>query len=115
MKESYREDLASSSGLNPYADGGNDVGVASVRGDAGQPLSSDIITFVCRSCHDREKAISSVPRYGKVQEDTAESKTPSMCRNSKRENREILLVSTAKEGGRLLHSRAIRKRQRRYC
>ena len=115
MKESYREDLASSSGLNPYADGGNDVGVASVRGDAGQPLSSDIITFVCRSCHDMEKAIFSVPHYGEVQKNTAESKTLSMCRNSKRENREILLVSTAKEGGSLLHSRAVRKRHRRYC
>jgi hypothetical protein len=46
-----------------------------------------------------EKAISSVPYYGEVQKDTAESKTLSMCRNSKRENREILLVSTAKEGG----------------
>ena len=115
MKESYREDLASSSGLNPYADGGNVVGVASVRGDAGQPLSSDIITLVCRSCHVMEKAISSVPHYGKAPKDTAESKTLSMCRNSKRENREILLVSTAKEGGCLLHSRANRKRHRRYC
>ena len=115
MKESYREDIASSSGLKPYADGGNDVGVASVRGDAGQPLSSDIITLVCRSCNDMEKAISSAAYYGKWQEDTAESKTLSMCRNSKRENREILLVSTAKEGGRLLHSRAVRKRHRRYC
>ena len=74
MKESYREDLASSSGLNPYADGGNDVGVASVRGDAGQPLSSDIITLVCRSCTDMEKATSSAAHYGKWQKDTAESK-----------------------------------------
>ena len=115
MKESYREDIASNSGLNPYADGGNDVGVASVRGDAGQPLSSEIITLVCRSCNDMEKSISSVAYYGKEQKDTAESKTLSMCRNSKRENREILLVSTAKEGGCLLHSRAIRKRHRRYC
>ena len=112
MKESYREDIASSSGLNPYADGGNDVGVASVRGDVGQPLSSEIIILVCRSCNDMEKAISSAPHHGKAQKDTAESKTLSMRRNSKRENREILLVSTAKEGGSLLHSRAIRKRHR---
>ena len=107
MKESYREDIASSSGLNAYADGGNDVGVASVRGGAGQPLSSvpsrrrqrPIINPVCRSCHDMEKAISSVPYYGEVPKNPAESKTLSMCRNSRRENREILLVSTAKEGG----------------
>lgn len=115
MKESYREDIASSSGLKPYADGGNVVGVASERGDAGQPLSSDITTLVCRSCTDREKAISSAAHYGKWQKDTAESKTLSMCQNSKRENREILLVWTAKERGCLLHSRAIRKRHRWYC
>ncbi len=42
MKESNRENLASSSGLEPYADDGDIVGVASVRGDAGQPSSSEI-------------------------------------------------------------------------
>ena len=36
MKESYGEDLASRSGLEPYADGGNVVGVASARG-TGRP------------------------------------------------------------------------------
>ena len=56
MKESDREDLASSSGLEPYAGDGNIVGVASVRGDAGQPLSSDIIHSVCRPCYDKGKA-----------------------------------------------------------
>ena len=61
MKESYREDLASSSGLEPYAGDGNIAGVASARGNAGQPLSSEIITSVCRSCPDLEKATSSVP------------------------------------------------------
>ncbi len=30
MQESYEEDLANHFGLNPYADGGNDVGVASI-------------------------------------------------------------------------------------
>ncbi len=44
MQESYREDLASCSGLEPYADHGNVVGVASARGNAGQLLSSEIIT-----------------------------------------------------------------------
>lgn len=42
MKESYRENLASCSGLKPYADDGDIVGVASARGDAGQPSSSEI-------------------------------------------------------------------------
>jgi len=32
MKESYGEDLASHTGLEPYADHGNVVGVASARG-----------------------------------------------------------------------------------
>ena len=42
MKESYGEDLASHSGLEPYADDGNVMGVASARGNAGQLLSSEI-------------------------------------------------------------------------
>ena len=94
MKESDREDLASSSGLKPYAGDGNIVGVAWVRGDAGQPLSSEI-NPVCRPCTDKGKATSRSP-HGKESVDTAESETLSMCRNSKRENRENLLVS--KEG-----------------
>ena len=94
MKESDREDLASSSGLKPYAGDGNIVGVAWVRGDAGQPLSSEI-NPVCRPCTDKGKATSRSP-HGKESVDTAESETLSMCRNSKRENREILLVSTEK-------------------
>ena len=32
MKESYEEGLANHFGLDPYADAGNSVGVASVRG-----------------------------------------------------------------------------------
>jgi hypothetical protein len=36
MKESYEKDLASHLGLEPYADDGNVVGVASVRG-TGRP------------------------------------------------------------------------------
>ena len=73
MKESYREDLASRSGLEPYAGGGNFAGVASGRGNAGQLWSSEIITFVCRSCPDLEKATSTSPVYGEVTLDTAES------------------------------------------
>ena len=98
MKESSREDLASSSGLEPYADDGNVAGVASVRGNAGQPWSSEILTSVCRSCPDLEKTTSSLPLSGKAVPDTAESETLSMRRHSKRENREILLVSTGQGG-----------------
>ena len=92
MKESYREDLASCSGLEPYAGDGNIAGVASARGNAGQPLSSEIITSVCRSCSDKEKATSSMPIFGEAAADAAESENLCMCGHSKRENREILLV-----------------------
>ena len=98
MKESYREDVAGHSGLEPYAGDGNVAGVASVRGNAGQPLSSEIITSVCRSCPDLEKATSSWPLCGEVATDTAESKTLCMRRHPKRENREILWVSTGRRG-----------------
>ena len=98
MKESYREDVASHSGLEPYAGDGDVAGVASARGNAGQPLSSEIITSVCRSCPDSEKAISSTPLFGEVSADAAESKTLCMRRHPKRENREILWVSTGQSG-----------------
>lgn len=98
MKESYRENLASYSGLEPYAGGGNIAGVASVRGNAGQPLSSEIITFACRSCSDMEKATSSLPMSGETATDAAESENLCMRRHSKRENRDILLVSVGQRG-----------------
>ena len=98
MKESYREYLASNSGLEPYAGDGDIAGVASAGGNAGQPLSSEIITSVCRSCPDLEKATSSKPRLGEAATDTAESENLCMRRHSKRENREILLVSAVQGG-----------------
>ncbi len=98
MKESYREELASRSGLEPYAGDGDVAGVASVRGNAGQPSSSEIKTSVCRSCPDREKATSSMPIFGEAATDAAESKNLCMRRHPKRENREILLVSVRQRG-----------------
>ncbi len=98
MKESYRENLASCSGLEPYADDGNIMGVASARGNAGQPLSSEIITPVCRSCPDSEKATSSTPLFGEALTDAAESENLCMRGHPKRENREILLVSAGQRG-----------------
>jgi len=107
MKESYREDLASHSGLEPYAGDGNVAGVASARGSAGQPSSSEIIASVCRSCSDMEKATSSLPIFGEATANAAESENLCMRGHSKRENREILLVSagpcgmfTARRNGR---------------
>ena len=98
MKESYREGLASRSGLEPYAGGGNIAGVASARGNAGQPLSSEIITSACRSCPDLEKAISWLPLFGEAATDAAESENLCMRGHPKRENRESLLVSAGHGG-----------------
>ncbi len=89
MKESHREDLASRSGLEPYAGGGNSAGVASGRGNAGQLWSSEITSFVCRSCSDLEKATLASPLRGEETSDTAESENLSMRGHSKRENRPI--------------------------
>ena len=61
MKESYRENLASSSGHEPYAGSSNAPGVAWASGDAGQPLSSEIKVSVCRPCTDKGKATPSAP------------------------------------------------------
>ena len=109
MQESYREDLASSSGLEPYAGDGNIAGVASARGNAGQPLSSEIITSVCRSRPDVEKAISSMPLIGEASADAAESENLCMRGHSKRENREIPRVSNVPR-----HTGTAGKRLRRY-
>ena len=114
MKESYREDLASHSGLEPHAGGGNSAGAAAERGSAGQPLSSEIISFVRRSCSHMEKATPTVPQEGEVLEGTAESETLSMYGRSKHENRESLSVSAMVGGGRTPHGGTVRKRQGRY-
>ncbi|MCF7956305.1 MAG: hypothetical protein K9M75_10920, partial [Phycisphaerae bacterium] len=62
MKVSYEENLANYFGLQRRGGCGN-AAVLSDRGkgNAGQPLSSEITTFVCRSCSDLEKATSHVP------------------------------------------------------
>ncbi len=112
MKESYREDLASHSGLEPYAGDGNIAGVASARGNAGQPWSSEITHSVCRSRPDVEKATPSLPLYGEAVADAAESENLCMRGHPKRENREILLVS-AGQGGMFTTRRNGQKRQRR--
>ncbi len=103
MKESYRECLASNSGLEPYAGEGNLAGVASARGDAGQLWSSPCshqkglhFRVPTLSCHGE----GNIDRtdHGKGRLDAAESENLGMCRHSKRENREILLVSAVHRG-----------------
>ena len=64
MRVSYEENLANYFGLQRRGDLQTEI-VLSVRakGNAGQPLSSDITTFVCRSCPDREKATPCAPLW----------------------------------------------------
>ena len=64
MKVSYEEDLANRFGLQRRDVLGNRL-VLSVRGkgNAGQVLSSEITTSVCRSCPDLEKATSQLPLW----------------------------------------------------
>lgn len=50
MKESYGEDFANHTGLELYAGGGNDMGVATTEVYAGELLSSEITFFVRRPC-----------------------------------------------------------------
>jgi hypothetical protein len=60
MKESYREGLASRSGPESYAGGGNIAGVATAGVRAGQPLSSEITHLACRPRPDKGKATSTL-------------------------------------------------------
>lgn len=95
MKVSYEERLAIDFGLRRRCDEGNNV-VLSIRagGNAGQLLSSEIITSVCRPCPDRGKATSQRSLLGKIEADTAESVNLCMRGNPKRENREIPSASS---------------------
>jgi hypothetical protein len=98
MKESYGEDLASRSGLEPYADHGNAVGVASARG-TGRPaieLRNHPFRAPTLCCLREGHIIDGVT--GEPAVGTAESQNLRMPGNSKRENREILLASTGQEG-----------------
>jgi len=72
MKESNRENPASSSGLGPYAGDGDIAGVASARGDTGQPLSSEIqipcadLVKTWRRQHRVRRQRRGVPGHGGV-------------------------------------------------
>lgn len=76
MKESYKEGLANHLGLEPYAVDGDIGGVALVRGNAGQLLSSEITAPACRSCPVREKATPSPPLRGKGEDGRGGVKEP---------------------------------------
>ena len=104
MKVSYKEGLANNLGLQRRCDCGNNV-VLSVRveGNVGQLLSSEILTFACRSYPVREKATSSPPILARWSADAAESQDLSMRGHSRRENREIPWASMPEGGISLRH------------
>ncbi len=114
MKESHSEDLASHAGPELYAGDGNITGVATTGVHAGRVLSSEMRKSVCRPFPDCGKATPSPALLGKRRMDTAESQTSSMHGNSKRENREIPLVSsTGKQED--TGTGTVRKHRRWYC
>ena len=95
MKESYEQELATQFGLQRRGGCGN-KSVLSVRGkgNAGQPLSSEIMLFVCRFYCGPEKAIPQLALKARHRR-TRRSRRPCACvSNPKRENREVLSVSS---------------------
>jgi len=58
MKEPHRKGVANRSNPESCAGGGNTAGEALTGAHAGQPLSSEIKSSVCRPCPDRGKATS---------------------------------------------------------
>ena len=58
MKEPHGKALANRSNPESCAGHGNMAGEALTRAHAGQPLSSEIISSVCRPCPDKGKATS---------------------------------------------------------
>jgi RNA-directed DNA polymerase len=89
MKEPYGEGPASHTGPESCGGGGDAPAEALTGEHAGQPLSSEITTSVCRPCPDRGKAIRAVPLSRKARSGTAESETLRMRGRSMHENREI--------------------------
>jgi len=114
MKESYEQGLASHLGPESYADGGNAVGVAMTGVHAGQVLSSEISTFRVPTLSDCGEGHMRRDVNGESWRDAAESKTLCMRGSSRRENREILLVSVP-TGGMSPRSGTVTKRHRRCC
>ena len=115
MKESYSKGLAICAVPEWYAGGGDIAGLATTGAHAGQVLSSEITHSVCR----RSAAIgrqNRVLRFGEKHSDTAESETLCMCGNSRRENREILLVSVhlLRQDCNAWWNGTVRQRLRRY-
>lgn len=98
MKESYDEDLARHIGLEPYADCGNAVGVASDRGKGRPAIELRNQTFRASTLWWQGEGYTESGALGKPHSGTAESRNLSMPGNFQRENREILFVSNPSQG-----------------
>jgi hypothetical protein len=114
MKESYEQGLASHSASNPTLTAVTSWVWHGLEVHAGQPLSSEISTFRVPTLSDNGEGYVRHDVKGESWRDAAESKTLCMRENSRRENREILLVSAqpgevSRQGGTVI------ERQRRYC
>jgi hypothetical protein len=93
MKESWEEEFATHLHLDPYADDGDIVGVASGRGTGRPAMELRNQPFSCADLVSQGGRQHVRPRPGERSDGTAESKNPSMSGNFKRENREIPAAS----------------------
>ena len=99
MKEPYKKGVATHLGPESCAGDRKGVGEALTGENAGQPLSSEIITSASRPCPDRGKATSGAATSEQLAT-AAESETLSMRGHSMRENREtpVTLASDGEVG-----------------
>lgn len=98
MKESYEKGLASRSAPNPTLVTVMSRVLHGLGVHAGQPWSSEISTFRVPTLSDRGEGHMRHDATGESWRDAAESKPLCMRGNSRRENREILLVSAPTVG-----------------
>ena len=98
MKESYEKSLANCSAPNPTLVAVMSRVLHGLGVHAGQPLSSEISPFRVPTLSDCGEGHMRHDANGESWRDAAESKNLCMRGNSRRENREILLVSAPTVG-----------------
>lgn len=114
MQESYGEDLANRSGLDPYAEGGNILGVASVRGTSRPAIELRNHHFRAPTLWCLREGHIGVRVIGEHTLGTAESQNLCMLENFQRENREILTASSLPCGRSAWPVGTVSQRFRRY-
>ena len=114
MKESYEKGLANRSAPNPTLMRVTSWVLHGQGVHAGQPWSSEISSFRVPTLSNCGEGHIQHDANGESWRDAAESKTLCMRGNSRRENREILLVS-APSVGVSTRSGTVTERLRWYC